>query len=577
MAQTENNLSDLDLNLRAARQPIWSVAEELGLAADDLEISGSLKAKLTYRAVNRILNDDSAANYNRGKLILVSAITPTKSGEGKTTVSIGLAQALRALGLRSMTSLRQPSMGPVFGQKGGGTGGGLSQLVPMEDINLHFTGDLHAVAAANNLLCAIIDNHLHFGNVLEIEPSTISFRRAIDVNDRGLREIVQGLGGKANGFMRTSGFDITAASEVMAVLGLSLSLSELKERLGKICIGQNRKREPVFVWQLGAQKPMAVVLKDALRPNLVQTSDGTPAFVHGGPFANIAHGTSSMLASRLALKLADFVVTEAGFGSDLGLEKYMDIVAYPRGEGVDSHNLVPDAVVLVATVKALKLHGGISDKCLQEENLEALSKGLANLRRHVKLCCGFGVKTVVAINKFVSDTSRELKKVEEFCKELAVPCHILSVHTEGGAGALELARELVSLTRESCGAADFTPAYNHNASLEEKLQTLVHKVYGGSAVRYSAEAVQKLSWLKKYGFAQLPVCVAKTQYSFSDDPKKICAPVDFEMTVKELRLSNGAGFVVAVMGDMMTMPGLPRQPSALQMDLDDNGNITLFY
>lgn len=568
-------LSDVQINQQAVRRPIQEIAKELGLGDDDYEQYGKLKAKLTYQGIERIMR--GVDHGRRGKLILVSAITPTTAGEGKTTTSIGLAQALRKTGAKAIAALREPSMGPVFGQKGGGTGGGYSQLVPMEDINLHFTGDIHAIAAANNLLAAMIDNQLHFANPLSIEPRAITFRRAMDINDRGLREIIQGIGGKANGVMRSAGFNITAASEVMAVLGLSSSISDLKDRLGNICVGKTTKGMPVFARDIQAHKGMAIILKDALRPNIVQTIDGTPALVHCGPFANIAHGASSILSTRLALLLGEYVVTEGGFGADLGLEKYMDIVCRCDDTARNTLDLVPDAVVLVATVKALKLHGGADSADLRAPNVEQLQKGLDNLTRHIRSVQRFGVPTMVAINHFYTDSEQEISAIKDHCRALGVECSIAEVFAKGGDGGLDLAKKVQSLASGPRDTSQYSPAYDLNDDLETKLTKIVQRVYGGRDVQFGADALTMRKWLEKHGFGRLPVCVAKTQYSFSDDASKLNAPSDFTITVRELRLSSGAGFIVAVTGEIMTMPGLPKEPSAVRMDIDDNGNITHFY
>jgi len=566
-----NQLTDVEIAANTKLRPVKDVASDLGLTEDDLESYGKYKAKISYSSLSRILSDKK---LSRGKLILVTAITPTKSGEGKTTVTIGLTQALRERGVKAAAALREPSMGPVFGQKGGGTGGGYSQIVPMDDINLHFTGDLHAISSANNLLAALIDNHLHFGNVLNIDPTTITFKRAIDINERSLRSIIEGVGGKSNGVLRETGFDITAASEIMALTCLSDSFDDLKKRLAAIVIGRDTAGKPVTAEMLGAQEAMAIILKDAIKPNLVQTIDGTPAFVHGGPFANIAHGTSSVLSSRLALKLADYVVTEAGFGADLGFEKFCDIVAAARPE------LVPDAVVLVVTVKALKLHGGIDEKSLknvtrenQAAHLEAIEKGFANAERHASVIQSFGLPVVIAVNRFTTDLDSEVDKVLDLCQSRKLTACAVNVWGEGGMGGLPLADAILA-----CPAVEsFTPAYNQNDTIVEKLDKIARTVYGAYRVVLTDEALKKLKWLEKNGFDKLPVCVAKTQYSFSDDPAKICAPTGFTLTVRELRLSNGAGFVVALTGEIMTMPGLPKVPSSTNMQIDSQGKIKRFY
>lgn len=557
--------TDIEIASSARLRPVVDVAADLGLVDDDIELYGRYKAKLSYAAIEKILS----APRRRGKLILVSAITPTKAGEGKTTTSVGLAQGLRKLGRKAMVALREPSMGPVFGQKGGGTGGGHAQLVPMDDINLHFTGDLHAIAAANNLLASLIDNHLHFGNSLGLDERSISFRRAMDMNDRSLRNIVQGLGGKANGIVRETGFDITAASEVMATLCLSRSIDDLKGRLGRIVVGKARgSSAPVTARELEAGAAMTVILKDAIKPNLVQTLDGTPAFVHGGPFANIAHGTSSVLSGLLALRLADFVVTEAGFGADLGLEKFCDIVAPLNPE------LIPDAAVLVVTVKALKLHGGVAEGELGKVDKEAIKRGFVNLERHVANVRKFGLPCLVALNKFSGDSAEEIDMVLSLCRTKGIEAMPADVWARGADGALELAEAAVRLTEQK---SEFRPVYPSHLPIAEKLSAVAKTIYGAERVEFSAEANKELKWLEKNGFGELPVCVAKTQYSFSDDPSLLGAPDGFKLHIRQLRLSAGAGFVVAITGDIMTMPGLPKRPASVVMDIDSSGRITRFY
>ncbi|MBX9938369.1 MAG: formate--tetrahydrofolate ligase [Candidatus Obscuribacterales bacterium] len=568
--------SDVELARQTMLRPITEVAHDLGLSSDDLELYGKFKAKVTYEKVTA-----SAAAKKLGKLILVTAITPTKSGEGKTTVSVGLAQALRAQGCKSAAALREPSMGPVFGQKGGGTGGGYCQLLPMDEINLNFTGDLHAITSANNLLAAIIDNHIFFGNKLDIDPASITFRRCLDVNDRSLRSLVQGVGGKSAGVLRESGFDITAASEVMALLCLSDSFVDLKRRLGNIVVAQTRSGAPVFAGQLDAVEPLSVILKDAIKPNLVQTSDGTPAFVHGGPFANIAHGTSTVISSRLALSLCDYVVTESGFGADLGFEKFCDIVAASRPE------LVPACVVLVVTVKALKLHGEISEKALSrgaeplplKESLAAIEKGFANAFRHAQVIQSFGLPVLLAVNKFDFDQDEEIEKVLELAEQHGLKARVSEMYRRGAEGGEELAKTIIEMTdlERSSETNCFKPVYGEGDTVIEKLEKIARTVYGAYRVILTDGALKKLKWLEKNGFDKLPVCVAKTQYSFSDDPGKIGAPTGFNITVRELRLSNGAGFVVALTGDIMTMPGLPKVPAGAAMKTNDQGQIEKFY
>lgn len=564
-------LSDVELARQARLRPIEEVAADLGLTAEDIELYGRNKCKITYEAMTGILSKGAS----QGKLILVTAITPTKSGEGKTTVSIGLAQALRKKGLKTAAALREPSMGPVFGQKGGGTGGGHAQIVPMDDINLHFTGDLHAITSANNLLAALIDNHIHFGNALNIDTASITFRRCMDMNERSLRSLIQGVGGKSNGVLRESGFDITAASEVMALTCLADSFQDLKDRLSRIVVAKDKSGAPVTAGQLNGAEPMAIILKDAVKPNLVQTIDGTPAFVHGGPFANIAHGTSSVLASRLALRLADYVETEAGFGADLGFEKFCDIVASSRPE------LVPAAVVLVVTVKALKLHGGMSEKelkgCTDEnlpEHLAAIEKGFVNAERHAHVVQGFGLPVVFAVNRFATDKDEEVEKVLELARSRNFTARAANVWGLGGEGGCELADAVIAAAQKD---RDFKPVYKQDDTVLEKLDKIARSVYGAYRVVLTDEALKRLKWLERYGFDRLPVCVAKTQYSFSDDPEKLGAPSGFTLTVRELRLSAGAGFVVALTGEIMTMPGLPKVPSGANMKVNGNGQVERFY
>ncbi len=564
-ATTKTNLTDIEIANRSKLRPIVDVASDLGLSDDDIELYGKYKAKIAYQSIERILADKTK---KRGKLILVSAITPTKAGEGKTTTSVGLAQALRKIGKRAVVSLREPSMGPVFGQKGGGTGGGYSQLMPMDDINLHFNGDLHAIGAANNLLAALIDNHIHFGNPLAIDQRAISFRRALDMNDRSLRDLVQGIGGKANGIVRETGFDITAASEVMATLCLADSIADLRRRLAAIVVAKSTSGAPVTAEQLEAAAAMTIILKDAIKPNLVQTLDGTPAFVHGGPFANIAHGTSSVISSLLALRLSDYVVTEAGFGADLGLEKFCDIVASLRPE------LAPDAVVIVATVKALKLHGGVAESDLASENVTAVEKGFVNLEKHIENVGKFGVPPVVCINKFTGDSASELAHVLALCQAKGIKAITADVWAQGGDGALDLAKLVVA---QADGKSNFSPIYKLDAPIVDKLNAVASKIYGAASVEFSSEALKELKWLDKNGYGNLPVCVAKTQYSFSDDPTLLGAPSGFKLNIRQLRLSAGAGFVVAITGEIMTMPGLPKKPASVVMDLDASGKIVRFY
>lgn len=551
---------DLAIAQAATPRPILDVAADLGLAPDDLEVYGKYKAKVGYPALNRVLGSDRP----NGKIVLVTAITPTPAGEGKTTVTIGLSQALNKIGKRTVSATREPSMGPVFGVKGGAAGGGYAQVLPMEDINLHFTGDMHAIGAAHNLLAAMLDNHLHQGNKLDIDPRAVWLKRAVDMNDRALRNVVLGLGGRLGGVPREGGYLITVASEVMAILCLSSTLLELKERLGRIVVGQNRAGAPVTAADLKAHGAMAAILRDALKPNLVQTLEGTPAIVHGGPFGNIAHGCNSIVATRVARKLAEIVVTEAGFGSDLGFEKYCDIVA-------PTADLAPDAVVLVATVRALKMHGGVSKKRLAAENVEAVRSGLSNLDRHAKNVGQMGVPFVIAINHFSGDTSEETKAVLAHCAERGWSVAVCDVWGAGGEGGRALAESVV----EALGIpGHFTPNYEASSSLLEKLNAVATRVYGADGVELSPEAESQRKWLEANGLGDLRVCIAKTQYSFSDDPKAGGAPTNFKIHVRGLTPSAGAGFVVALAGDIMTMPGLPETPAAEAIDVDENGQIT---
>ncbi len=551
-------LSDIEIAQSCRMKPIAKIAQTAHVKEDYLEPYGKYKAKIDLS----LLEEDR----KEGKLILVTAMTPTPAGEGKTTTTIGLADGLRKIGKEAVVALREPSLGPVFGVKGGAAGGGYAQVVPMEDINLHFTGDFHAIGAANNLLAAMLDNHIHQGNTLGIDPRRITWKRCVDMNDRQLRFVVDGLGGKANGVPREDGFDITVASEIMAVLCLSNSLSDLKKRLSEMIVGYTYTDEPVTAGQLKAAGAMTALLKDALKPNLVQTLEGTPAFVHGGPFANIAHGCNSVIATKMALKMGDYAVTEAGFGADLGAEKFLDIKCRMSG-------LVPDAVVVVATVRALKMHGGVMKTDLSTENIAALEKGLPNLLRHVSnMKEVFGLPCVVAVNRFPTDTERELETVMEKCRELGVNAVLSTVWADGGEGGKALAREVVRLCEEEKG--NFSFAYDNESSLEEKIQAVVTKIYRGSNVSYLPAAKKQLEKLTAMGFGTLPVCMAKTQYSFSDDPLKTCAPENFTVTVKNVKVSSGAGFVVVLTGDIMTMPGLPKSPSAERIDVDDSGKIT---
>ncbi len=554
-----NRMSDIEIAQSVTPKPIEEIAAGLDLSGDDLELYGKYKAKISLPAVRRM------AGRPDGKLILVTAITPTPAGEGKTTTTVGLGDALRRLGKKTVLALREPSLGPVFGIKGGAAGGGWAQVIPMEDINLHFTGDMHAIGAANNLLAAMLDNHIQQGNALDIDPRRITWKRCVDMNDRQLRQVVDGLGGRMNGMPREDGFDITVASEIMAILCLADGLTDLKERLASIVVGYSRSGDPVTAGQLKAQGAMAALLKDAIKPNLVQTLEHTPALIHGGPFANIAHGCNSVMATRLALKLGDYVVTEAGFGADLGAEKFLDIKCRKAG-------LAPDAVVIVATVRALKHHGGAEKSRLGEENPEALEKGLPNLLGHIEnITQRFGLPAVVAINRFPDDTPAELELVREKCAAAGANVALSEVWGKGGEGGLELARQVLKLTEQP---ADFRFIYPDDMSLKDKINSVVQNVYGGEGTDYLPAASKELDRLEQLGYGRLPVCLAKTQYSFSDNPALLGRPHGFRVTVKSVRLAAGAGFVVALTGDIMTMPGLPKIPAAESIDVDENGKIS---
>ncbi len=550
--------TDIEIARNTPLMDIKAVAARAGIREDDLECYGRNKAKVSLKLLDEPAGKD-------GKLVLVTAITPTSAGEGKTTTTIGLADALSRLGMRTMAALREPSLGPVFGLKGGAAGGGYAQVAPMDEINLHFTGDFHAIGAANNLLAAMIDNHIHQGNSLNIDPRRIAWRRCVDMNDRQLRSIVDGLGGRANGCPREDGYDITVASEVMAILCLSQSLADLKARLARIVIGYTYDDQPVMAGDLKAAGAMTALLKDALKPNLVQTLEHTPALVHGGPFANIAHGCNSVLATRMAMRLADYTVTEAGFGADLGAEKFLDIKCRMAG-------IRPDAVVIVATVRALKLHGGVKKDALTQENVDAMLKGAENLRRHVRnIRDVFGLPCVVAINRFPDDTNAEIAALTHAMDAEGVKVLPSEVWARGSEGGLALAREVVRLCEEE---NHFSFAYDAADSILKKLNDLTKRVYGGRCAVLTAEAKRQARRLAELGYGELPVCVAKTQYSFSDKPALLGAPTDFEITVRALRVSAGAGFIVALTGDIMTMPGLPKVPAAESIDVDEDGNIT---
>ena len=551
--------TDIEIAQACQKKKITEIADLAGIDEKYLELYGNYKAKVDYK----LLKDN--ADKKDGKLILVTAITPTPAGEGKTTTSVGLTDGLRKIGKKAIVALREPSLGPVFGIKGGAAGGGYAQVVPMEDINLHFTGDFHAIGAANNLLAAMLDNHIQQGNALGIDPKQITWKRAVDMNDRQLRHIVDGLGGKAQGVPREDGFDITVASEVMAVLCLSSDITDLKSRLAKMIVAYTYDGKPVTAHDLKAEGAMAALLKDALKPNLVQTLEGTPAFIHGGPFANIAHGCNSVTATKMALKLADYVVTEAGFAADLGAEKFFDIKCRIA-------DLKPSAVVIVATVRALKYHGGVAKADLNKENIEALEKGMPNLLQHVNNIKNvFGLPCVVAINAFPTDTEKELKLVEEKCNELGVNVALSEVWTRGGEGGRALAEEVVGLCEQP---NEFKYSYPLDLSIEEKLDMICKTIYHGDGVQLTSNALKQAKQLTDLGFGDLPICMAKTQYSFSDDATLIGAPKGFTVTVKNLKVSAGAGFIVALTGDIMTMPGLPKVPSAEKIDVDENGVIT---
>jgi len=551
--------TDIEIAQECVLQPIGEIARRAHVDEKYLEQYGRYKAKIDPA----LLKETEREN---GKLVLVTAITPTPAGEGKTTTTIGLADGLRRIGKDVTVALREPSLGPVFGIKGGAAGGGYAQVVPMEDINLHFTGDFHAIGAANNLLAAMLDNHIQQGNALHIDPRRITWKRCVDMNDRQLRFVVDGLGGKVNGTPREDGFDITVASEIMAVFCLASSITDLKERLGRIIVGYSYEGKPVTAADLKAVGAMAALLKDALKPNLVQTLEGTPAFVHGGPFANIAHGCNSVMATRMALKMGDYTVTEAGFGADLGAEKFLDIKCRMAG-------LTPDAVVVVATVRALKMHGGLAKTELASEDLNALEKGIPNLLRHVSNIRNvYGLPCVVAVNRFPTDTDAEIDFIIKKCRELGVNTVLSTVWAEGGKGGEALAREVVRLCEEEKG--NFKFSYELDGSIENKIKAIVTRVYGGKDVSILPAAQKQIDELTKLGFAGLPVCIAKTQYSFTDDPTKLGAPEDFTVTVKNVKVSAGAGFIVVLTGDIMTMPGLPKAPAAERIDVDENGKIS---
>lgn len=549
-------LTDIEIAQQAEMEPIKNVAAKLGMSEDDIEMYGKYKAKISDEYMQSVKNNEN------GKLILVTAINPTPAGEGKTTVTVGLGQAMCKLGKKTVIALREPSLGPCFGIKGGAAGGGYAQVVPMEDLNLHFTGDFHAITSANNLLAAVMDNHMHQGNTLRIDPKRIVFKRCLDMNDRVLRNIIVGMGKKGDGVMRQDGFVITVASEIMAILCLATDIRDLQERLSRIIVAYNVDNEPVTAGELKCVGAMTALLKDAIKPNLIQTLEHTPALVHGGPFANIAHGCNSVRATQTALKIADYVITEAGFGADLGAEKFFDIKCRMTG-------LKPDAVVLVATVRALKYNGGVAKADLGEENLEALEKGIVNLEKHIENLQLYGVPVVVTLNRFVSDTDAELAFVREFCEKRGCDFALANVWEKGGEGGIELANAVLNTleTKES----HFKVLYEDNLSIKEKIETIAKKIYGADGVTYSAEADRAIAKIEEMGFANMPVCMAKNQYSLSDDAKKLGRPTGFTVNIREVYVSAGAGFVVAITGAIMTMPGLPKVPAAERIFVDDEG------
>ena len=548
--------SDIEIAQSVTLKPITEVVEQVGIGFDDLELYGKYKAKLSFDKIEEVKNNKP------GKLILVTAINPTPAGEGKSTMSIGLADALNKIGKKTMIALREPSLGPVMGIKGGAAGGGYAQVLPMEDINLHFTGDMHAITTANNALSALIDNHLHQGNKLGIDQRRIIWKRVVDLNDRALRHVTVGLGSPVNGIPREDGFDITVASEIMAILCLATDLEDLKERLANIVIGYRYDRTPVYVKDLQVEGALTLILKDAIKPNLVQTIYGTPALVHGGPFANIAHGCNSVLATTTALRLADYTVTEAGFGADLGAEKFLDI---------KTPNLptTPDAIVVVATLRALKMHGGVAKADLTQENVQAVKDGFANLERHVQNMRKYGIPVVVAINEFVTDTTDEINALKELCRSIDVPVELASVWADGADGGVDLAKTLIKTIEEN--PANYTRLYDDSDDLETKITKIVTEIYGGKAVTFGPKSKTQLKQFAQFGWDKLPVCMAKTQYSFSDNPSQLGAPTDFDITIREFVPKTGAGFIVALTGDVMTMPGLPKKPAALNMDVAPDG------
>lgn len=551
-------LTDIEIAQQAKMLRINELAEKIGISSVDLEPYGHYKAKLSETLFKKLENEKD------GKLVLVTAINPTPAGEGKTTISVGLAEAMAKINKNAVLALREPSLGPVFGIKGGAAGGGYAQVVPMEDINLHFTGDMHAITAANNLLCAVIDNHIQQGNLLKIDQRRILFKRCMDMNDRALRNIIVGLGGKINGVPREDGFQITVASEIMAILCLASDIDDLKKRLNRILTAYDIEGNPVFAEDLGCVGAMAALLKDALKPNLVQTLENTPAIMHGGPFANIAHGCNSVRATKLALKLGDYCITEAGFGSDLGAEKFMDIKCRYAG-------ISPNCVVIVATIRALKYNGGVKKNELTSENVDALSKGIVNLKTHIENMQKFGVPVVVAINRFHTDSCAEIEYIEKFCSDMGVEVSLAEIFAKGGEGGTDLAEKVV----RACELpSDFKTLYDTSISIKEKIDIISKEIYRADGVVYTSAAEKAITEIEKLGFGDLPICVAKTQYSLSDDPAKLGKPENFEITVRDVKLSSGAGFAVVLTGDIMTMPGLPKEPAAMKIDVDNNGNIS---
>ncbi|MBE2930333.1 formate--tetrahydrofolate ligase [Anoxybacillus flavithermus] len=557
MTMTTKIKTDIEIAQETKLKRIQDIASELDLLEEEIEPYGHYKAKISLHALKRL------ATKQDGHVILVTSINPTPAGEGKSTVTVGLGQALHKMGKKVIIAMREPSLGPTMGIKGGATGGGYSQVLPMEDINLHFTGDLHAITTANNFLAALIDNHIHQGNELRIDTRRIVWKRAVDLNDRALRKVVVGLGGPTQGVPREDGFDITVASEIMAVFCLATDLQDLKRRLANMVVAYNVDHQPVTVADLGAEGALTLLLKDALKPNLVQTVEHVPALVHGGPFANIAHGCNSVIATKMAQKLGDYVVTEAGFGADLGAEKFLHIKA--RTAGIE-----PSAVVIVATVRALKMHGGVGKQQLASENVEALKKGLANLEKHIETIQAFGLPFVVAINRFITDTNKEIQALTAFCEEKEYPVSLTEVWEKGGDGGIDLAHKVLEVIENT--KSTYTPLYELDEPITDKIQKIARDVYGASDVSFSDKAKKQIEQFTSFGWDKLPICMAKTQYSLSDDPTKLGRPTDFTITVRELKPSIGAGFLVALTGDVMTMPGLPKQPAALQMDIDEHGN-----